>query len=1542
MNPLRKLLVSAIVIALSGIFAPALVSGADATAAVPANPTFRQFDNGRLRIGSGTGEASVTATGLLRGPQYRSPDGNWYYLTINNNTLDSALGVGGDGTATWNLNGAISEGSVSNVNHDYSEFVATEARGGGAIGYGSITSTGTTTINGIQLRVAHRYTLGQNSGFIRVTTTVTNLSANIATNIRTWVGTRDDWIGNSDHSFKQRGSLSSTEFVPSTNSAERSPAIKIFTGSEGALFYSTSPKANTQIAGCCSFSNAYRSNPATNSVELSGDGSYALFVRLDDLATDQSESFTWYYAAGEISTLTETISEVAQAAASWTDQAVLDVTELGQAYSDSVTASGAGDITYSVHSGSLPTGISLDGSHGVISGMPTSTGTYTFVIRATAVSGGTTATSDSPELTILVGQRPTFLDNSVVSSAAAHIPLSDGVSASGFPAPAYRISGGALPTGLTIDTETGAITGTPTVRGTSNFSVTATNALGSIETPNLSFAVTAAPRITSTDGIPRLVTQASVFTGSASIAETVDGYTVSSGTLPPGVLLNGATGMMSGTATINGIYSFILRAANGDGFDDSELITVTVGEAPYASDSTLAQSGYAGLVFVDGISASGYPLPTYSVSAGALPDGITLNESTGEITGTATAPGTYSFDVTASNVFGEMLVGNYTLQINDTPRWSDQRISLSVLKGTRYVDSVTVIATPGPSYSVASGVMPAGLTLNTATGEISGVPSRAGQYRFSVAASSNEYRLVTPEFMFTVEQAPVWSDRTVQDRVDLGTRYADAVTATAWPLARYAIVSGALPAGLTLNPVTGLIDGAPTSSGEHTFTIRATNSHGVADTSLRISALEAPTQLVVDIPRTAALESVTGVITAEGFPAPTFSVATGQLPPGLQLNSTTGTITGTPTNSGAFTFTIAAINEAGETVSAPITMTVEDGATAALTNFAFEVPVGVPVSGAPVVIESSGLKPGAVFDVTVRSTPQIVADGTVNELGEIGTTIEIPGNLEAGWHSITVASTSATGEPSTEVIYFEVTDSLVLETISETPPTPAEEAAALTDDAEFYEAQGIDVATIVTPAVVDQQVSQVATVVASVALVSAVAGAAGAAAAAGGAGSAGSSGRASGARAAGSNSTAASSGSQSDDAQESEESEADYGNLEADHDDFEHDSHAWGDRLGLWKNRWATVLDYVGAHWTEVTSQVSPVLSRIINDGSYLRAMLGSITVFPYLIVIVLGVLAVDGAASDMASSALVAPVIVILVWGVLDAFGGLLGVTALVITTLTAHPVEGLGDVRYLLSMLILGFAPVIMATTFRKIRRAPASGAADVWERVSDVALIAFIASLTTLSLVSGVPAFAGASVPLADSATTIVAWVTGAAIVRIGLEELAAAAFSGRLDHVNPTEVTGPGRVQQWLSLALKYAVLALMIGDMVGWGWHLWVGSVIIFLPGILGLVLPELPKSRILTQLIPGGLAALLVATLIGNWSSEAVSSLFGSLPNYGELSFLLIPLPVIVLAIVGMFAADGDKWYRVRGLIAVYVVGGIAVFAVTVWITDFWGTIFGA
>ena len=141
--------------------------------------------------------------------------------------------------------------------------------------------------------------------------------------------------------------------------------------------------------------------------------------------------------------------------------------------------------------------------------------------------------------------------------------------------------------------------------------------------------------------------------------------------------------------------------------------------------------------------------------------------------------------------------------------------------------------------------------------------------------------------------------------------------------------------------------------------------------------------------------------------------------------------------------------------------------------------------------------------------------------------------------------------------------------------------------------------------------------------------------------------------------------------------------------------------------------------------------------------------------------------------------------------------------------------------------------------------------------------------------------------------------------------------------------------------RAAGLGLMIGGMVGMGWHLWVGAFLIFLPGIIGMVFPELPSVKWIHELIPGGIGALAFATLISSWSGQLVNALLGKSELYGQLSFILIPLPVILISIIGMFAKQEDKLWQRTGKKWVAIAGGIAVFVFTIQVTDFIPTIFG-
>jgi hypothetical protein len=250
-------------------------------------------------------------------------------------------------------------------------------------------------------------------------------------------------------------------------------------------------------------------------------------------------------------------------------------------------------------------------------------------------------------------------------------------------------------------------------------------------------------------------------------------------------------------------------------------------------------------------------------------------------------------------------------------------------------------------------------------------------------------------------------------------------------------------------------------------------------------------------------------------------------------------------------------------------------------------------------------------------------------------------------------------------------------------------------------------------------------------------------------------------------------------------------------------------------------------------------------------------------------------------------------------------------------------------------------MATTFRKIRRPAIENLNDAWERIIDLALIGFISVLTVMSLVGSVSAFAGATVPLSSDVKPIALAIAAVAIIRVLLEESAAKLAPDRLNRINPTEVPGTFSWQPWASLFVKASVLVLMIGGMVGMGWHLWVGTFLIFLPGIIGMLFPELPSFKWIHEFIPGGVGALAFATLISSWSGQIVNALLGKSELYGQLSFILIPLPVILIAILGMFAKQDEKLWKRTDKNWLYIAGGIAVFVFTIQVTDFFPTIFG-
>jgi hypothetical protein len=404
---------------------------------------------------------------------------------------------------------------------------------------------------------------------------------------------------------------------------------------------------------------------------------------------------------------------------------------ISAAYSQQLSASGgATPYAFSLQVPDvLPAGLTLSGA-GLISGIPTATGTTNFTVIATDSNGctGTKAYSiqvSCPAITIT----PATVPAGTIGAA-----YSQSLSGSGGKPPyAFSVGTGTLPAGLTLS-PAGLISGTPTANGTSNFTVVAADSNGCLD--SLGYALTiGCPTIT--------ITPASLSSGvvgtpyahslSASGGTGSKTFAVTAGALPAGLTLSGA-GAISGTPTAAGTDSFTVTATDSLGCTGTRLYVLqiacpTITMAPASLSSGTKDSSYAQQIGASGGTAQ----YAYQVTLGAIPSGMTLSTA-GLLSGTPGATGGFSFTVSATDTFGCTGTKAYALQINCP--------AVTVLPATLADDSVAhAISTPlsaaggtGPyTFTVTSGALPSGVTLSTG-GVLGGAADTPGSYSFTVSA----------------------------------------------------------------------------------------------------------------------------------------------------------------------------------------------------------------------------------------------------------------------------------------------------------------------------------------------------------------------------------------------------------------------------------------------------------------------------------------------------------------------------------------------------------------------------------------------------------------------------------------------------------------------------------------------------------------------------------------------------------------------------------------------------------------------------------------
>ena len=310
-------------------------------------------------------------------------------------------------------------------------------------------------------------------------------------------------------------------------------------------------------------------------------------------------------------------------------------------------------------------------------------------------------------------------------------------------------------------------------------------------------------------------------------------YTWSSiGTLPAGLTLNPTTGVLSGTPTTALTYLFYIVAEDADGYTGSAQYTlvVEVGVTPtiVVTPVTL-NSMQVGTSFNQVFSATGGTAPyTWSLIGGA-PDGITLGTNQSGfpvLTGTPTSPQTFNFKVRATDnnsFFGEQV---FIITVAPAPAITVTPPSPLTSSNVGATVSQSFTATGGstPYTWSSSGTLPAGLTLASNSGVMSGTPTTAATYNFTIRATDSRSYYGERAYSQIISPAPTLSVTPSTLSMQVGVYYVQALTATGGTSPyTFTLESGTLPAGISLQG-TGL-SGTPTSTTAASFSIRATDSN---------------------------------------------------------------------------------------------------------------------------------------------------------------------------------------------------------------------------------------------------------------------------------------------------------------------------------------------------------------------------------------------------------------------------------------------------------------------------------------------------------------------------------------------------------------------------------------------------------------------------------------------------------------------------------------------------------------------------------------------
>ena len=411
-------------------------------------------------------------------------------------------------------------------------------------------------------------------------------------------------------------------------------------------------------------------------------------------------------------------------------------------------------------------------------------------------------------------------------------------------------------------------------------------------------------------------------------------YTISR--LPTGLAFDDSTLRLSGTPTSNGLSSILYTVTDANDNSDNVQFNITIQEAAVDAGS------FPSLTAINNIdgrvgrslsvqlpqSPTGDAPVVYTVSE--LPAGLTYNAASRRIEGTPIRAQTITVVYTATDGNSDIASQSFVITIA-----ADSTPTLPSVADRSGIKSVTItkftlpLASGGdaPITYAVSG-LPAGLSFNKSTREVSGTPTEHGSFEVTYTATDKDDDEVSRTFSYTLRDnsSPVLAARSFSYQEDTNISFQLPAATGGDGTITYSV--GTLPAGLVWSVGTRTISGTVTTANTYKFTYTATDTDGDTDTvDITLTITATPDKMPSLANYSLSFEAgaaISFVLRAGSGGDGALTYTTGSLPTGLEFTSATRTISGRISSANTYTFEYTVEDTDGDTATATVTLTIRE------------------------------------------------------------------------------------------------------------------------------------------------------------------------------------------------------------------------------------------------------------------------------------------------------------------------------------------------------------------------------------------------------------------------------------------------------------------------------------------------------------------------------------------------------------------------------------------------------------------------------------------